>query len=153
MGTLESWQALLGAWTGTNQLILPDEPIRESASAATVAQIVQGKFCAISYSWAFEGEPQEGQVLFGCDSEGRALEGIFIDSWHMGDKLMRLEGQAGAAGTIDLLGSYAVEGGPDWGWRVVIEPGNGAWRLLMYNVAPDGQQYLGVEANYTHAIA
>jgi hypothetical protein len=153
MSTLAHWHTLVGTWTGTSRLLLPDEPPRESPSTASIAVIAQGKFCTLAYTWVFDGQPQDGLVVFGYDPDRRAMDAIFVDSWHMGDKLMRLQGQDAAQDTVDVRGSYAVDASPDWGWRLVIEPGDTAWCMLMYNVAPDGEEFLGVEATYTRSVA
>ncbi len=64
---------------------------------------------------------------------------------------MMLEGRVDTNDVVDTRGSYAVEGSPDWGWRIVVEPGNDALRVLMYNVTPDGEEVLGFELAYTRA--
>jgi hypothetical protein len=149
MAMLESWQSLVGAWSGTSRLFLPDDPVRESQTTATVGTVAQGKFCSVSYTWEYEGEAQDGLLLLG--SEQDAVEMVFVDSWHMGDKMMVLRGQAAAEGATSVLGSYSVGDSPEWGWRIVVEPGDDSWRLLMYNVLPTGEEFLGVEAEYTRA--
>lgn len=149
MAILEQWQALIGSWNGTSRLFLHEEPTRESRSTATIMTVAQGKFCVVSYTWEYEGEAQDGLLMLG--SEQDAVEVVFLDSWHMGDKTMVLRGQAETQGATSVLGSYSVPGYPDWGWRIVIEPGDNTWRLLMYNVTPEGEEFLGVEAVYTRA--
>ncbi len=71
---------------------------------------------------------------------------------HMSDKFMICQGAAEPDGAIVVRGSYAAPPGPDWGWRMVIGPGDGdTFRLIMYNISPDGQEDLAVEASYTKA--
>jgi len=44
-------------------------------------------------------------------------------------------------------GSYAAPPGPDWGWRTVIEiPDDDSFRMVMYNVSPEGKEELAVNA-------
>jgi hypothetical protein len=51
-----------------------------------------------------------------------------------------------------VRGSYAAAPGPDWGWRTVIETAeDDSLRMVMYNLTPDGQEYLAVEAVYRRA--
>ncbi len=150
MSAPESLRTSIGAWTGANRLFLPEEPTRESQSTASVALVARGKFSTIAYTWAFEGESQEGLLLIGQADE--VVSAVFVDSWHMGDKLMLCEGRAAANEAIKVRGSYAVEGGPDWGWRIVVEPGDNTLRVTMYNVTPDGDEVLGVEASYTRVV-
>jgi hypothetical protein len=151
MSTPENWQALIGTWTGTSRLFLHDEPTRESPTTASVALIAQSKFCTIAYTWLFDGEPQEGQLLFGYDPDGQTVDAVFVDSWHMGDKFMVLQGRLEADTAINVHGSYAVPSGPDWGWRIEVESGGDTMRMAMYNVSPEGEEFLGVEATYTRA--
>ncbi len=151
MSTLENWQPLIGPWTGTSRLFLPDEPTRESPSTALVALIAQGKFCTIAYTWVFDGEPQDGLVVLGYDPDRRAVDAVFLDSWHMGDKLMLLQGRVEADATIVVHGTYAVPASPDWGWRMVVAAHDNTLRMVMYNVSPEGEEFLGVEATYTRS--
>jgi hypothetical protein len=52
-------------------------------------------------------------------------------------------------GKIDLRGSYEAPPSPDWGWRFVINaPSDIELKLVMYNVSPEGEEELAVEANY-----
>jgi hypothetical protein len=148
---------LIGQWHGRNRLWLgPDEPVRESEAAALISPAAMGKFVTLYYTWAFEGEVQEGQYLIGrsvarddeaTDSqESNGVQAIWIDSWHMGNQWMVCQGTAAPEGPIRLEGSYAAPTGPDWGWRTVIERlSDEAMRLTMYNVTPDGQELLAVE--------
>jgi hypothetical protein len=109
--------------------------------------VAQGKFVRLDYSWGYEGQAQAGSYLFGYEKQRGAVTAVWIDSWHMGDKYMACEGTAN--GVIDVRGSYAAPPGPDWGWRTVIEPEKeAAFRLLMYNISPEGEEALAVEAVY-----
>ena len=65
---------------------------------------------------------------------------------------MALRGTAETDGSITVHGTYAAPPGPDWGWRIDLLPGNGsALRMVMYNITPDGQEVVAVEADYTRA--
>jgi len=147
MSAIESLRTLVGGWTGTSRLIMPGEPAHESQSSLSIGLAARDKFTTIAYTWSFDNEPQEGMLVIGQDQS--LLHGVWIDSWHMGDKLMMLRGQAEAHGAIVLRGSYAVEGSPDWGWRVDLEPAGSTFRLTMYNMSPEGEEDLGVDATYT----
>jgi hypothetical protein len=148
--SLAALRACAGPWTGTNQLFFPPEPPRESASELGVASVIGGKFVRIDYTWAFEGAPQEGSLLIGF--EGGQFTIVWGDTWHMGDKLMLSTGAAGADTTIDVFGTYAVEGYPDWGWRTVLRAeAADRLQLQMYNVSPEGESTLAVDAGYSRA--
>jgi hypothetical protein len=71
----------------------------------------------------------------------------WIDSWHNGDAVMACEG-TGSDGRVDVRGSYPAPSGPDWGWRIRVEPGSGSLVIRMDNVSPDGEEYPAVEASY-----
>ncbi len=151
MSAPESLRRSIGTWTGTSRLWLPEEPTRESESTASVALAARDKFSMIAYTWVIDGEPQEGLLLLGSESEHNAVHAVFVDSWHMGDTFMICQGQVEAHGAVVVRGSYAVESGPEWGWRIAIEPGPDALRVVMYNVLPDGNEVPGFECTYRRA--
>lgn len=140
---------LTGNWTGSSKLWLsPDAPARESASTAVVKLAAKGCCLAVEYTWAFEGKEQEGLLVLGPGGKPGSLSGVWIDSWHMSDMFMTLTGGIEDGSRISVLGSYAAPPGPDWGWRVAIEPGTDTFKLLMFNVSPEGVEALAVEAVY-----
>ncbi len=145
--------SLIGEWTAVNRLWLsPQEPVRESDATASVARVAQGNFLTIRYAWADGGRPQDGLLVLGRVADSDDANAAWIDSWHMADKIMSLRGKVGDAGEVSLVGSYAAPPGPDWGWRIDLEPGAGdSFRLVMYNVTPDGQEHLAVEAAFSRA--
>jgi Protein of unknown function (DUF1579) len=149
MEPLDVLHALAGNWTGTSRLWLnPSEPPYECRSTVWVISAARGKFMRLDYTWDYQGEPQEGALLLGHERERNIVTAVWIDSWHMGAKYMACEGKV-TDGAISVRGSYAAPPGPDWGWRTVIEPrGADSFRLDMYNITPDGQAALAVEALY-----
>lgn len=146
MSTHESWSALLGTMKGKSRLILPGEPERESPVDGEVAFIAKSTFCAVRYTWVFEGDPQEGQVLLSFLPDDSSVEAVFWDTWHMGPKFMHMTGSIDAQGITVVNGHYSVPGSPDWGWRIYIAPADrSGWRMMMYNVSPEGEAYPGFE--------
>ena len=102
------------------------------------------------YTWAESNKPQDGLLLIGQSGPVGAVQAAWVDGWHMGDQMMHCQGAAGSDGALSVKGSYAVPPGPDWGWRIDILPGEGErFRLIMYNITPEGQEYLAVEAVYS----
>jgi hypothetical protein len=143
--------ALVGHWTGDNRVFMaPTDPVRESATTATVALPAQGRFVTLQYTWSDEGAPQDGLLILGHEPDPNIATAAWIDSWHMGDKLMHLQGSADDAGRLTVRGSYSVPGSPAWGWQIEIAPrGDDSFQLLMHNIDPDGNVYPAVEATYT----
>ena len=151
MRSLDSLTKLAGTWKGTYRLWeLPSEAPHESRTVASFTLVLGGRFVRMDYTWGFDGEPQEGSLLFGYEQREDMVTAVWIDSWHMGDKFMICRGVAQGGGAIVVRGEYAAPSGPDWGWRTVIELGDGgSFRMVMYNVSPDGQEDLAVEATFT----
>lgn len=150
MSGLDSLVQLVGKWQGVNKLWLyPVETPYESASVVSLTQVIKGKFVQLDYTWAFEAEPQEGILLFGYAAEEGEVTAVWADSFHMGEKFMICRGATGTDGSIEVRGSYSVPDQPEWGWRIVVGPGEGGGlKIVMYNVTPDGEEFLAVEANY-----
>lgn len=149
MTILASLIDLAGEWQSTYRLLLPGEAPHESTSKATLAPILNGKFMRLDYSWAYNGTAQEGLLIVGYEAQPALATVAWIDDWHMGEKFMLSHGVLNQDGVLNVVGSFAVGEGPDWGWRTVIMPrGPHEWRLEMYNIAPSGEEDLGVEADY-----
>ena len=115
-----------------------------------ITPILDGRFVRMDYTWEYQGKPQAGSFLIGYEMEVEKVTAHWIDTWHMGDKVMACQGTVSNNGQISVLGSYAAPPGPDWGWRTIITPGEDqSLRLIMFNISPDGQEDLAVEADYT----
>ena len=63
--------------------------------------------------------------------------------------MMILSGTAQADGSLAVTGSYAAPPGPDWGWRITLQPLDNQFKLLMHNVTPDGEAMLAVETLFS----
>jgi hypothetical protein len=76
-------------------------------------------------------------------------ETTWIDTWHMGDKVMALTGNANNVGDLALHGSYVEGVCPKWGWRIVVTPTRGQeLHVVMFNIEPNGNETLAVESHY-----
>lgn len=149
MSILDSLAACAGRWVGTSRLQDPHAGLsEESPSTATVQSVCGGRFIRLDYTWAYRGSPQEGSLLIGYDKGASEATAHWIDTWHMGDKVMTCRGTAEPSGQISVRGSYAAPPGPDWGWRITITPHGEALRMVMHNVTPEGQEEVAVEAEY-----
>ena len=151
MSKLELLLAFTGNWQGKNSLWLsPDEPVRESTTTLSLNPTINGKFIQVKYTWADEGKPQEGMLLIGYENERQLATAVWVDSWHMGEKYMFCQGVIHENGSVDVRGQYQAPTGPDWGWRIVIEPeSENTLNLIMYNTTPKGEEALAVEAKYS----
>lgn len=149
MSALEHLRAVAGSWQGTNTLQDPMSGAPEiSAATAIVTALLGGKFVRLDYTWQYQGNDQAGSVLLGYEAEAAVITAHWIDSWHMNDKVMACRGTVDEQGIYSVRGSYTVPDNPDWGWRIVLDPTAGeTLRMVMYNLDPDGQEYLAVEAD------
>lgn len=139
---------LTGRWQGSNRLWLsPSEPVRESVATAVCQTVAQGKFFELHYTWADEGQPQAGVLLLGQSQQ--ELSAAWVDSWHMQDIMMSCSGSAAEA-AVSVKGRYAAPPGPDWGWRITVQPDSAEqFRLIMHNITPDGEEMMAVEAVFS----
>jgi hypothetical protein len=151
MSVLEKFMAYTGSWRGNNRLQDPNTNTPEdSLATATVIPVLGGRFVRLDYTWEYQGQPQAGSLLIGYEAEAEVVTAHWIDTWHMGDKVMACRGTPGSNGEISVQGSYAVPPGPDWGWRTIIRPQeNQSLQIIMFNIWPDGREELAVETDYT----
>lgn len=153
MSASNDLSAYVGSWKGTNNLYLswlPD-PLRQSESTMTVSLKANKQFVAFEYTWAYEGEPQEGLILLGGDTRSNAAQTVWTDSWHSSHTIMLSDGEFGEDGSVSVMGHYKVEGHPEWGWRTEIIPAGKTLRIKMFNVSPEGDEELAAETDYTRA--
>jgi hypothetical protein len=153
MDAFSSLIGLTGRWRGKYRLIVePDQPARESESTAVVAPVAGGRFARIDYVWGDRDKPEDGSILFGRDRTRGVVTALWVDSWHMSDKVMTCEGPSSDPNSLEVRGAYAAPPGPDWGWRTVVEMAEeDSLRMVMYNVSPDGKEDLAVDAVYRRA--
>jgi hypothetical protein len=89
--------------------------------------------------------------LIGRADDTNGIKVVWVDSWHTGGRFMISEG-SDEGGSISVHTTYSAPPGPDWGWRTVIEPGDGSFKIVMYNIMPEGQEMLAVEALYSRQV-
>lgn len=149
MNALERLLACAGTWRGKNRLHDPTtgQP-EDSVATAVVTPAADKRFARVDYTWSYQGKPQEGSLLIGAEPDTGAHTAHWIDTWHMGHKVMAQQGAADDDGGIDVRGSYAAPPGPDWGWRTVIRADGRGLFVRMLNVTPDGDEHPAVEAEY-----
>lgn len=142
---------LVGRWSGVNRLwVMPEDPVRESDTKASVTLAARGALAMITYTWAYEGKPQEGVLMVRSESDPEGSDVVWVDSWHTAGKFMQFRCDEGKEGLVAVRGSYSAPPGPDWGWRIVLSADSkDEFRVLMYNVTPDGKEALAVDARYS----
>lgn len=147
--SIESLFDLEGQWEGTYKLWFSSpDPHCESSTSAGIKKGVRGTCVKIAYDWVYEDKPQEGLLIFSFDPNRELVRMAWFDSFHMANDFLSCEGFA-AEGAVNVAGSYNAPVGPAWRWRTVIEPGDGDdFRMLMYNIHPNGTEEIAVEAAY-----
>ena len=145
---------LTGHWVGENRLWLsPDQPARVSDTTATITPAARDQGLLVHYTWEDEGAPQAGVILVQYTRKG-VVTAAWTDAWHMSGTVMFCRGAIDGKGQIVVDGSYAAPPGPDWGWRIGLEPaGDDGFILRMFNMTPDGEIHPAVEARYTRTRA
>ncbi|MDM8175898.1 DUF1579 domain-containing protein [Olivibacter sp. LS-1] len=142
----------VGHWKGTYRLVLSWLPNPDfiSVSNMVIKSIANDKFLMLSYDWQHEGVGQDGLILIGNINKQAGVTASWVDSWGMSGKIMNCYGTINQQGDIILLGSYEVPDNPDWGWRIEIPcPNDNALQILMYNISPEGEEFLAGDTNYT----
>jgi hypothetical protein len=148
MNICEFLTPLAGAWHGSNRLwISSEEEPQESASTLTVTFSAQGKVAELRYTWSADDEPEDGLLLLREVRDG--VQAMWSDSWHTPDGFMPCSGSLDAQGIIQLRGSYPNPPGPDWGWRIEIDPREGKrLQVRMFNQPPKEEETLAVQVVY-----
>ncbi|MDI1477746.1 DUF1579 family protein [Polyangium sp. y55x31] len=142
---------LVGVWRGTARTIMgPNVAPIEAAWEGRIAAILDGRFVRFTYRSSVEDKPIAGEMLIAFESGEKLWRTSWVDSFHTGTMILVSEG----SGTdIDVRGSYfAAEGHPRWGWRTVIDDAQAEkLTIRMYNITPDGEEFLGVEITLSRA--
>lgn len=166
--SLDSLASLTGAWAGDYTLILePGAPRPPTFTSADVDVIAGGKLVAVFYDWEVseltdeaEFTTEDGVLLIGVtpawarasgqgEEPSAGVEVAWCDSWHMDTRIMQLQGEFNAGGGFSARGGYDLPDGARWGWRIeLLLDGHDAFTLQMYNVSPEGDEFLGVRAVY-----
>jgi hypothetical protein len=149
---------MAGRWKGTAKTYLdPSNP--EAAEIApwdgAIEMLLGGRYLRFAYVSHAMGQPIAGELTIAYEKGDRLFRMSWIDSFHTGAAILVSESKpvpegAGAA-TITAFGTYfASEGQPRWGWRTELDDQtDGALRIRMFNITPDGEESIGVEFDLT----
>lgn len=150
MATHPAFEALVGAWEGTNLLWMdPRGPGDASAATAVVTLVAGDGFASIAYTWAFEGRAQDGVLLVRRADRPGSPDAMWVDSFHTNGGFQTFAGVSDAAGRRTYHGTYPVQDGPAWGWRIAIEQEDEAtFVVAMWNVPPGEAEERAVEARF-----
>lgn len=149
---------LVGRWAGTAKTYLdPSNP--DAAEAApwegSIEMLLGGRYLRFTYVSSAMGKPIAGELTLAYEKGDRIFRTSWIDSFHTGAAILVSESKPVPEGstttTIRVLGSFFVgEGQPRWGWRSELDdPTEGALRIRMFNISPDGAESLGVDIALT----
>jgi len=141
---------LVGEWSGRDELWLgPGEPVRESATEATVTTAAGGGFLLIAYTWSHGGEPHDGVLLARLTPGPGAVDMVWVDSFHTQGQFMTFAGQEADDGAMAAFTTWSPGSGPDWGWRIVLDSGGpDDLTMRMYIATPDGEEAPAVASRY-----
>jgi hypothetical protein len=128
----------------------PDAAGEDSRSTLEIGPALGERFVHLDQRWSYHGKPQQGTLLVGFDPESNIASVHWIDTWHMGHKVMACSGRMTDHGGVDVRGSYAAPPGPDWGWRITIDAvPKTRIDIMMFNVNPaDGGEQLAVRGTF-----
>jgi hypothetical protein len=152
MSVPKNFLNLIGDWTGSNHLYLSqNDPVKISTSLAKVGVEIKNKILKVNYDWVFEGEKQEGLLLFNFNKKNSDVSSIWVDSWHQ-TAFMNCKGLF-EDNKISVRGFYTMPEYSDWSWRTDLEVINeNAFSFTMFNIAPDGKEDIAVEAKFNERI-
>ncbi|MGE5464494.1 MAG: DUF1579 family protein [Syntrophothermus sp.] len=142
---------LAGGWAGSSKYWAELDVLTDEAPMIGNIQLVlDGRFALFLYQSAVEGEPQHGMFTFGYNTLSDHYEASWVDSWHNYTAIMFCVGTSMENG-FSVLGSYPdPTGGPDWGWRTVVELlDNDHLLITAYNISPEGGEARVTESRLT----
>lgn len=137
MSDFDPYLPFFGTWSGQKQVFFGEgaEPVASEVSLWAESG-AGGAALLVEYDWTYDGNPVGGTLL-AIVNEDLVATGGWADGFHMSASVMNLTGKGEKDGKIRLSGSYSVGEGPDWGWRIELNPPVKDKMILeMYNIVP-----------------
>ena len=141
-------QQLVGSYRGQVRTFLdPNGDPDVAEGELHVTAIAGGRWLRIEQLGSVAGTAHTGELLLGFHNDAKEFEACWVDSFHTGTAMMASRGPLRPDGVIAITGGYDA-GRERWGWRTEIHPGT-PLTIRAVNIAPDGQEYPGVEGVWT----
>jgi hypothetical protein len=140
-----------GLWKGQSQLNLPwlppDKRVTESKSQLHVDTDAGDHYATITYTWEYEGKPQEGTMIVCMANKTKAVQIGWVDSWHENSEVLHLVGTEAESGEVRTKGSYGDPKEP-WGWTINLDLVGGKLLLTMENIPHGSEPQWAVKGTY-----
>jgi hypothetical protein len=149
MKGLQPFIAGAGYWRGEYVLCGDNVGHKKLSSVAIVTPMIDNKFIRLDYEWDILGLAKEGSLMFSCDEKSGKSTAYWMDSYHLGEKVMKCKGYAPNVGSISVMGSYGVAGQPDWYWRILVWIVERDLHLKMVNISPEQIEREAIVAKYS----
>lgn len=128
-------------WSGKGELWL--DPLGNEAAVSDCTLVIED--AAVRYTWSHEGKAHEGSLAL---RDGGAE---FTDTFHSSQPMQFAPFPVPGA-LLSLIGSYSMDGGPAWGWRIALcHRPTGELVLQMTNVTPWGEDGRAVRMVFSRA--
>ncbi len=130
-----------GHWQGTNKLWFEPGGECHQSPISLTANAVRDQLLEVAYEWQYQNQPKIGRLMVSLTGNTAA----WYDSFHFDSDLWVCDVEQQAEG-LNLSGTYPAPPGPDWGWRITLGKDLGQFLMRMYNITPEGEEALAVEA-------
>ena len=125
----------LGAWEGTWSTFLQPEALYDESPVRATIERDDGGF-VIDYSGSIGDEEVTGRLRW--SEAGGTTTVDWVDGWHTGGELARLEGSGGAPP------SYQYGDDDPWTWDITIDATDAGVTVTHHNSGPGVPRYVGV---------
>lgn len=143
----EGFEKLKGNWSGFNKLyMMPEDPVRESKSTASIDTVAKGQTLRIEYTWEFDGAEKDGIILLTSPKESPEVTMVWTDAFHMEHSFMVCKGEFNGS-EINVKGSYQIGDYPEWYWRTIFTCDD-VFAFKMYNISPEGEEFIAVDSSF-----